>query len=325
MNEIKVSELDVQRPVNRRTGVGAGGEVADADVRKENLLAQEADGISTAFTVCTMTADITSAVGEVRRKRRCRRKRKAGEHHRGPASEEPDSRRCRQSRTWKPYTDMTWEERCAKDELQANRAARRRDKRFASGQAMAPDNTTQFLMEQYDVDKTRILPNEGGQAVAGELVGLHRDFGCTVLRPRSPESTATGESTSAAVDGDDDDEDRSVQEEMFFLEREFNEAYNRQLAERLEGMTKDELIRDYIQIETIVERLQSRGGSGIDAVSKSNATPLPEMKLFANINAIELRHLQEENARLVRENSRLRLEMKARMTAASVLSTPGPE
>jgi len=319
MEDQSVSEFDVRQPIFHRIDLAVGGEVADADILKESLIGADADEVSlglTSFQDSGMTVEILAVAGPDRRRRRCRRKRKAGEHHRAPPLNEPTDRRRRPIRIWKPYTDMTWEERLAKDEMDASRAARRRDRRFASGQAMAPDNTTQFLMEQYDVESRM----RSQRVALNEAVRPRGDSDEAVtFRPRTPESSVTGgESTSAA---DDVEEERIVQEELFFLEQEFNEAYDRQHAERLDGMTKDELIRDYIQMEESLELLQSRLNSvTATGVSASATATAPPTTRTMTDSGIELRRLREENARLIRENTQLRFEMST-LTSATMTMT----
>jgi hypothetical protein len=213
-----------------------------------------------------------------RRWRRNRRKRKAGEHHQPSAS----GRR----QPWKPYMKMTWEERLEADERVTLRANRRRDQLQASGQAMAPYNTTQFLMEQHE--PTRVPPPTGAISDAQsssafpyyDVDGAGRSSG-----------SLTGESSVTDIDD---------AAEVLFLEREFAEEYESFQAERLQTLTKDELIREYVEMEKKLERLQQQGwtGRGIDGLT-------------------ETQRLAEENTRLSRENDRLRAELAVLISVAA--------
>jgi len=197
-----------------------------------------------------------------RRRRRCRRKRKAGEHH----------QQAGRQRQWKPYSKMSWEEREKADERITIRANRVRERRFKSGLAMAPYNTTQFLMAQHE-------PTGSEQSAAFPFLELD-----TQACPGRSSGSVTGESSVADVD--------DAGAEVMFMEKEFAEEYENFRAERLQTLTKDELVRDYIDLERRLEKMQQ---NRLDQSVQESAT--------------EMERLRSENVRLSAENDSLRTEL----------------
>jgi len=198
-----------------------------------------------------------------RRRRRCRRKRKAGEHH----------QQAGRQRQYKPYSKMTWEEREKADERITIRANRSRERRFKSGLAMAPYNTTQFLMAQHE-------PAGSEQSATFPFLELDMPQAC----PGRSSGSVTGESSVADVD--------DAGAEVMFMEKEFAEEYENFRAERLQTLTKDELVRDYIDLERKLEKMQQ---NSVDQSGRQSAT--------------EMERLRTENARLSAENDSLRTEL----------------
>jgi len=196
-----------------------------------------------------------------KRRRRCRRKRKAGEHH----------QQAGRQRQWKPYSKMTWEERQKADERITIRANRVRERRFNSGLAMAPYNTTQFLMAQHE-------PTGSEQSATFPFLELDMPQAC----PGRSSGSVTGESSVADVD--------DAGAEMMFMEKEFAEEYENFRAERLQTLTKDELVRDYIDLERRLEKLQ-------------------QSRMDEQESATDVERLRRENARLTTENESLRTEL----------------
>jgi len=198
-----------------------------------------------------------------RRRRRCRRKRKAGEHH----------QQAGRQHQWKPYSKMTWEERQKADERITIRANRVRERRFKSGLAMAPYNTTQFLMAQHE-------PAGSEQFATFPFLELDVAQAC----PGRSSGSVTGESSVADVD--------DAGAEVMFMEKEFAEEYENFRAERLQTLTKDELVRDYVDLERKLEKMQQNRMEQLDQGS-----------------SIEVERLRRENARLLAENESLRTEL----------------
>lgn len=199
--------------------------------------------------------------GAQSKKKRCRRKRKAGEHH-------------RVLHRWKPYDEMTWQERQELDERETVRANRKRDRRFASGQPMAPYNTTQFLMEQHDGDDRTPRSVDAAAADAADA-------------PHSGPDLAGGPRPWSGDDDSLSDSPYSGFEESY-LQRDFIKAYETYRAERLQGMTKDELVRECLVMEAKLDCLQGT----IESLKESTE--------FVG-------RLKEENERLKKENELLKI------------------
>ena len=212
-----------------------------------------------------------AAAAENGKRRRNRRKHKGGRHHRG--------------RKWKPYSKMTWDEKKSLEERETRRACMKREERFASGQAMAPYNTTQFLMDQHDsMDASQLeegLGVEGGDPPA----------------PRAPR--VSGEGGSGSVESSDEYYD-SPNDEEIFLQKDFTEAYENYHAERLQSLTKDELIKEHLELEAKIERMEKRTK---EKEKKNNNDP--QLELTKSLEA-EIKRLKEENVGLVTENCALK-------------------
>lgn len=142
----------------------------------------------------------------------------------------------------KPYSKMTWDERKIMDELETKRANKKREKLFNAGQPMAPYNTTQFLMEYHEADELA-----GGQNGTKQVC--------------FPDDSASSDSSDGEESSNED-----------FLDKEFEEIYDNCHAERLQSLTKDELIRDYIYLETklnSMEKLLKDRGIDLPHVEKT--------------------------------------------------------
>jgi len=225
-------------------------------------------------------------------------------------------------RHWKPYNKLSWEERKALEERESRRATRKRQQRFANGQPMAPYNTTQFLMEQHQADDPDYKIEDS-------------------LRPRND---AAGDANgSGSVDSSEEYID-SPEDDDLFMAKDFSETYDSVHAERLQNMTKEELVRELIELESRVERLEKKD----DATSRTsaerasldsagNGTTESVMNVTANVlapNNSAILHLNNSNntsqpsdiskkasfeaeiIRLRQENEKLRLE-NAKLRLAS--------
>ncbi len=217
--------------------------------------------------------------GKCRRHRRG--KNKAGQRH---------------NKQWKPYHKLSWDERKRLEERETRRANQKREQRFASGQPMAPYNTTQFLMEQHQHDGEEFVLNEN--------------------------KPAKGDG-SGSVDSSDEFYD-SPEDEEIFMAKEFDEAYESVHAERLQNMSKDELVREYIEVESKVEKLekQLKGSSPVN-VNGTKSNGAERLSSEENREATtsvedEIKKLREENARLLKENETL----KAAKNTAMVQTDP---
>ena len=217
-------------------------------------------------------------------------------------------------RNWKPYVKLSWEERQKLDERETRRACKRREQRFASGHPLAPYNTTQFLMEQH--------PPGGGEA--------------GVQGTQQPPGGGNDQGSNSVVDyyGSCSESYDSANDEDIFLEKDFSEAYETFHAERLRDMSKEELIKELLDLEAKVERMERRtggkGGQSDSSAPEQNNTSTVEMNDTSvsrvegsdcdqrtDKNSLEqlIDKLKEENDRLKRENEDLKIKSVTGSTA----------
>ncbi|XP_046357308.1 protein HEXIM1-like [Haliotis cracherodii] len=222
-----------------------------------------------------------------RKKPRRRGRHKGGKHH----------------RKWKPYNKLTWSERKELEERETIRATMKREEAFASGHPVAPYNTTQFLIDDH-------IQSE----VSLDLIGKENDVnGVGLGRNGKDGSFGSGESSEEPCGSGDEDD--------MFLAKEFSETYDNIHAERLQMMSKEELIKDYLDMERKVERLErlakdidqhnpkgvNRDGStgdrdSSDGQSLSSSGEEP-------IDLVSVKKIEEEIKNLKDENSHLKAEI----------------
>uniref|UniRef100_A0A023GKD4 Putative hexamethylene bis-acetamide inducible 1 n=1 Tax=Amblyomma triste TaxID=251400 RepID=A0A023GKD4_AMBTT len=190
-------------------------------------------------------------------------------------------------RKWKPYYKLSWEERRELEERESRRANRLRQRMFAHGQPVAPYNTTQFLMEDHCVQEPDYESMNGHHR--------HRE-----------------NSINDSVDSSDEFYS-SPEDEEDFLQKQFSEAYDDVHAERLNSMSKAELVQEYLLLEDRVEELelklkaarnaradaQTQTGADARPVTDSEEQAQQKMAVFRD----EIRKLADENA-LVRVHNR---------------------
>ncbi|XP_070546980.1 protein HEXIM1-like [Ptychodera flava] len=128
-------------------------------------------------------------------------------------------RRKKGKRKWKPYTEMTWQEKKSLEEREARRAEEKRKDR------LTPYNTTQFLMEDHKVN-TPDLKTDGKYA-----------------RQESYDSS---------------DEKYDSDGEGQFFQKDFSETYERLHEENLHSMNKGDLVREYMRLESYVTELEEK-------------------------------------------------------------------
>jgi len=170
------------------------------------------------------------------------------------------------------------------------------------GQPLAPYNTTQFIMNEHNCDKEINF-----EEIHGRIQRMHRQK----LHP---------------IDNNDDDFYSSPEDESDYLQQQFHEAYDNVHAERLNSMTKNELVQEYLQLEDRVEDLEKRlkeskagrlqrstSNSEVqtehlssDADGDDSGTEIEEHFMRkADIFQEEIKKLSEENQRLRCDNERL--------------------
>lgn len=129
-----------------------------------------------------------------------------------------------------PYSKSSWQQR--REQGNSERALRVRQQMFAHGQPVAPYNTTQFLIEDH-----------------GDLQNIDAQLqGSSTNRP------SRARDSSFSIDSDEDYFYSSPEDEEEFLTKEFSNAYEDLHVERLNCMSKSEIIHDYLQLEAKYEK-----------------------------------------------------------------------
>ncbi|XP_007482536.1 protein HEXIM2 [Monodelphis domestica] len=176
---------------------------------------------------------------------------------------------------WRPYLELSWAEKQQRDEQQSQRASRVREEMFAKGQAVAPYNTTQFLMEDHDLEEPDL---ENHQGVPHQGSGWEEED--------EEEGGGTG------------DLDGRGKAQGEFLQRDFSETYEHYQVESLQGRSKQELVRDYLELEKRLSRAEEETRR-----LQQQRDPLgPHPCHRAQELAAEVERLKMENQRLRREN-----------------------
>ncbi|EOB05794.1 Protein HEXIM1, partial [Anas platyrhynchos] len=155
------------------------------------------------------------------------------------------------------------------DERQSLRASRLRAEMFAKGQPVAPYNTTQFLMEDHDQEEPDL--KTGSDDTSEE------DF---------LEEAAEEDGGSDGMGGDGSE----------FLQRDFSETYERYHVESLQNMSKQELVKEYLELEKCLSRMEDENNR-LRMESKKYGGEAAE--------AARVRQLEQEVDRLRAENLQL--------------------
>ncbi|CAO2645625.1 Protein HEXIM1 [Lemmus lemmus] len=190
----------------------------------------------------------------------------------------------KKKRHWKPYYKLTWEEKKKFDEKQSLRASRVRAEMFAKGQPVAPYNTTQFLMDDHDQEepdlKTGLYPK---RAAAKSDDTSDEDF---------VEEVGEEDGGSDGMGGDGSE----------FLQRDFSETYERYHAESLQNMSKQELIKEYLELEKCLSRKEDENNRLRLESKRLQGHPSRQPCQLVEELAAEVERLRTENQRLRQEN-----------------------
>ncbi|GLV42215.1 Hexamethylene bisacetamide inducible [Carabus blaptoides fortunei] len=204
-----------------------------------------------------------------------------------------------------PYTKLSWQQRKNLNNRSLHFNRKFRSNVLNHGQALAPFNSNQFLMEDH-----------GELQELDDKLNKSDGAGTSVVPVRTRDS-------SFSVDSDGDFYS-SPEDEEEFLTKEFDNAYEDLHAERLQSMTKAQLIEEYLQLESKVELLTKRlrgkstnivacnedddGGSVTQTNTNATTTaatttvPASDSVVFQQ----EINKLLLENDELRRENEHLR-------------------
>ncbi|KAM7067645.1 protein HEXIM1 [Molossus nigricans] len=194
----------------------------------------------------------------------------------------------KKKRHWKPYYKLTWEEKRKFDEKQSLRASRIRAEMFAKGQPVAPYNTTQFLMDDHDQEEPDLKTGFYPKRAAAKSDTSDEEF---------MEEAGEEDGGSDGMGGDGSE----------FLQRDFSETYERYHAESLQNMSKQELIKEYLELEKCLSRMED----------ENNRLRLESKRLVGGDDArvreleLELDRLRAENLQLLTENELHRQKERA--------------
>uniref|UniRef100_A0A8C4UBS9 HEXIM P-TEFb complex subunit 1 n=1 Tax=Falco tinnunculus TaxID=100819 RepID=A0A8C4UBS9_FALTI len=198
-----------------------------------------------------------------------------------PVKKKHRRRPSKKKRRWKPYSKLSWEEKQQFDERQSLRASRLRAEMFAKGQPVAPYNTTQFLMEDHDQEepdlKTGLYPR---RAAAKSDDTSEEDF---------LEEAAEEDGGSDGMGGDGSE----------FLQRDFSETYERYHVESLQNMSKQELVKEYLELEKCLSRMEEENNR-LRMESKKHGGEAAEMARVRQLE-LEVDRLRAENLQLLKE------------------------
>lgn len=194
----------------------------------------------------------------------------------------------KKKRHWKPYYKLTWEEKKKFDEKQSLRASRIRAEMFAKGQPVAPYNTTQFLMDDHDQEEPDLKTGLYSKRAAAKSDDTSDD---DFMEEGGEED---GGSDGMGGDGSE------------FLQRDFSETYERYHTESLQNMSKQELIKEYLELEKCLSRMED----------ENNRLRLESKRLGgddARVRELELEldRLRAENLQLLTENELHRQQERA--------------
>uniref|UniRef100_A0A8D2AV54 HEXIM P-TEFb complex subunit 2 n=1 Tax=Sciurus vulgaris TaxID=55149 RepID=A0A8D2AV54_SCIVU len=174
----------------------------------------------------------------------------------------------KRKRHWRPYLELSWAEKQQRDERQSQRASRVREEMFAKGQPVAPYNTTQFLMNDRDPEEPNLEVPPYGASHPG----------------------SSGDSEAADSDG-------QAQDHGEFQQRDFSEAYERYHTESLQGRSKQELVRDYLDLERRLTQAEEETRRLQQLQGRIGQQPCRQVEELA----AEVERLRTENQRLRQE------------------------
>lgn len=176
------------------------------------------------------------------------------------------SNRSKQKSNNTPYKKSNWK-------FQMPRAPRGEDER--SG--LVPYNTNKFLMEEH-------MP----EAILGGRV--------------SP----SGRTRNSSFSVDSEDYFNALPEdEEAFLTKEFSSVYETARAERLDGMSKNQLIKEYLQLEANYDKLSKTLGARVSSDVDAKAKDFESKNVICRLEE-RVKQLTEENLELRRRMADIR-------------------
>ena len=185
----------------------------------------------------------------------------------GPGGHTLAQRRCGASKVrrarrkaYQPYYRLSEAERTMREDREKLRVVKLMERMRAKGRAIAPYNTTQFIMADHADDTTELL----------KLLEVERPN----ERKRDKASM------------DDEEEEyyySSPSDEEDFMSKEFIKDYNRQQVNNLEMMSKQMLLREYMIVLRKNETLESR----LSIVQEKENEKTEELKRVEMLKSME--------------------------------------
>lgn len=163
----------------------------------------------------------------------------------GQTKKKKTRRSRRRKRTYQESSNdqQTCRKRMRWTECNANEVSRLHRNCVQNGQPLAPYNTTQFIMNEHNAEKEIDFDE-----LSGQIQQMHNN------RQR----VAPNCNTSDCDDSVKEDYYSSPEDESFFLEQQFHEAYDTMHAERLNSMSKSDLLKEYLMIEKELELMKQK-------------------------------------------------------------------
>lgn len=182
---------------------------------------------------------------------------------------------------WKPYHKLTGAERRRLEERISRRAYRAREKMSAAGLALAPYNTTQFLMDDHNIGEP-------------DYESIHHE--------------------SKAKDDYNSSEDyySSPDDEEEFIQQQFSETYDSFHDDYINDMSKSDLVRELIRLEDEIEAMEHTFRETCE--EKQEIDVEAEMEKI-QVFQVEIEKLAHENDLLEKANKTLQnqlLQIKTR-------------
>lgn len=202
-------------------------------------------------------------------------------------------------RKYKPYPQLTWEEKKAVDERDSRRAISIRERYMhEKGRPLAPFNTSQFLMAEHDTQEPDLHVSHHH----------HHESHSRPLRLSSSADDSNDDGLSSS------DEDQDIEDVRNFLQKDFTETYDRLHSESLHRMNKNELINEYMQLEDKVENLEKELTNIKSNGKVGNSYPCDVPEVVREVNNMDFddgnsrRKLEDEVEKLREENRQLHIE-----------------
>lgn len=202
-------------------------------------------------------------------------------------------RRTRRARrkAFRPYYQLTEQQRKVREERERLRELKQKERMVAKGRITAPYNTTQFLMSDNKADNI--------------LLQLEEKLEARRVRQNS----------MSAEEADEVEKEEAAE----FMNSQFKADYQHQHLDRLESMTKELLLHEYMLLErkneALEEKLEFMRGQEeekarrglVDYNFEKGECPMdPETAQKINVLQLEISRLHGENERLQQENSRIK-------------------